>query len=376
MNLPKVCHIIHEDAAGGGPVVLIDHLASTEGQVELSVIHGGRGKIAEYCEKAGIKHWQVTLDQLPKVLFGFPGLVRAIREASPDIVILHGQWAGPIGALALRLAGVRHSIYSAGWPAFYSDWDLWRVVRNRLAEAIPCRVCDRVVVLCRGSWYQYSIRRLGIGKLRMIHNGVDTSHVPSAERVSTLRKVEGWDDRHCHVVSVGRLADQKCVDWLLRSWKMVQDKEAGARLWIVGSGEEEEALRRLAQELKIVDTCKFLGSRPMGIEYAGAGDIVAMTTLYESHGIVALEGMACGRPVVVSDVDGPHDSVQDGVEGYLVPPANIEQFAQRLLELIRDPALRQRMGEAGRLRAAEFSVEKMSGKYLELVREVLGEKEG
>jgi glycosyltransferase involved in cell wall biosynthesis len=272
---------------------------------------------------------------------------------------------------ALRIAGVRRSIYIAGWPAFYTDWDLWRVIRNRLCEAIPCHSCNRVVVLSRGSWYQYSIRRLGDGKLRLIHNGVDLERVPSPAQTRSLRETNRWDDQFCHVVSVGRLADQKCVDWLLRSWRIVQEKRSDARLWIVGDGQEEAALHRLAKDLEIGGTCAFLGSQPNGFEYVAAADIVAMTTLYEGHALLPLEAMASGRPIVASDVDGVRDSIRDGAEGFLVPPGEIEAFAEKLLLLIEDPALRKRMGDAGRLRAPDFSVAHSTRKYSLLIEEVL-----
>jgi glycosyltransferase involved in cell wall biosynthesis len=371
MPRPKVCHIIHNDGPGGGPVVIVDQLAATGGDFELSVIHGGRGKVADYCEGAGIPHWQVAIDRKTTVPLGFFQLIAALRRASPDLAILHGQWAGPVSAAALRVAGVRRSIYIAGWPAFYTDWDLWRVIRNRLSEAIPCHWCDRVVVLSQGNWYQYSLRRLGAGKLRLIHNGVDLSRVPSPHQVRSVRETHGWDDRHCHVVSVGRLADQKCLDWLLRSWRIVQERHPDARLWIVGSGPEEPALHRLAKELDIAGTCAFLGSRPNGFDYVAASDIVAMTSLYEGHALLPLEAMAAARPIVASDVDGVRDSIRDGAEGFLVPPAEIEAFAQKLLSLIGDPVLRKKMGEAGRLRAPEFSIARASREFSVLIAEVL-----
>lgn len=371
MPLPKICHIIHHDGPGGGPVLTVDQLAATSGHLDLSVIHGGRGKIAAYCEAAGIPHWQVAIDRKATLPLGFFQLIGALRNAAPDVAILHGQWAGPVGAVALRLTGVRRSIYLCQWPSFYSDWDLWRVVRNRISEAIPCRQCDRIVVLSRGNWYQYSLRRLGAGKLRLIHNGIDLNRIPSPGQIRSLRQAHGWDDRLCHVVSVGRLADQKCVDWLLRSWRIVQEKRPDARLWIVGDGPEEAALHRLAKELEITGTCTFLGSRPNGIEYVAAADIVAMTTLYEGHAILTLEAMASGRPIVASDVDGVGDSIRDGVEGFLVPPAEIAGFAEKLLVLIGNPALRKSMGDAGRLRAPEFSVTTISRQHCLLIEEVL-----
>ena len=235
-------------------------------------------------------------------------------------------------------------------------------------------MCDRVVLLSAGNWHQYTMRKLAPpAKMRVIPNGIDLTRVPSREAVERVRKEEGWDDGNCHVVSVGRLADQKRLDWLLESWRLVQEAEPAARLSIIGEGDEEPGLRELAHELNIEGTCTFLGSRASGIEYVAASDIVAMTTLFESFGLVALEAMACGRPVVVNDVDGPRDCVDNGVQGFLVRPGDIKAFADRLLMLIRDQKLRLRMGEAGVARAQEYALPITMKMHHDLIDEVLAE---
>lgn len=370
----KVCHVIHLDGPGGGPVNVIDNLRNFSGEFELSAIHGGSGRIAVVCDELGIRHWELPIDRLSRLIVGLPMLAWRLRKIRPDLVMVHGQWAGVVGIIAAWLAGVQRRIYIAHWPSFYTDWDWYRVLRNHFTEAISCSGATRVVTISEGNHYQFLIRRLGTdSKFAIINNSMDLRRVPGRQRIEEVRARHGWSSDEVHVVSVGRLADQKRLDWLLQSWRLVLAKTPQARLWIVGEGPEHGALVHLATKLGITGTCTFLGPQPNGIDYVAASDLVAMTTIYEGHANVPLEAMACGKSLVANAVDGVTDSVCDGVEGFLVPPGDIELFAERLLQLIADPALRRAMGERGLERVREFSPERTMGKYRELIREVLAE---
>jgi glycosyltransferase involved in cell wall biosynthesis len=83
--------------------------------------------------------------------------------------------------------------------------------------------------------------------------------------------------------------------------------------------------------------------------------------------------MACGKPTVASDADGIRDSLRNGIEGFLAAPGDIDTFAQKLLLLIGDAALRKQMGEAGRARASEFSEARTTEEYLALISEALAQ---
>ncbi|MEA3211888.1 MAG: hypothetical protein QOE70_4945 [Chthoniobacter sp.] len=357
--------------------MVIDHLIAFAEEFQLSAIHGGSGRIAQTCDRLQIPHWPLPLERLWMLPLGIPLLAHRLRCLRPDVVFLHGQWAGPAGAVAARLAGIGPLIYVCHWPSFYTDWDLGRVVRNRISEAIPCQAATRVVTLSRGNAHQYLIRQLvPPEKLRLIHNSIDPARVPPPEEAARIRAVHGWRESDVHVVSAGRLSDQKRLDWLLRSWQLVVARTTRARLWIVGDGPERPALERLAAELGIVDSCTFLGAQPDGIPYLAAADFVAMTTMYEGFGLVPVEAMACGKALVANAVDGVADTIRDGVEGFLVPPGEVALFAERIVQLIEDPALRQAMGERGKLRVRDFSPAATMAKYRALIHEVLASLDG
>lgn len=263
-------------------------------------------------------------------------------------------------------------IYVAHFPTFYTDWDPWRVVRNFMCEWIPCKLCLKVVVLCRGSRYMYLVRKMvDASRLLLIPNPISLDAIPTETDIRSLRAENGWDDHCCHVVCLTRLAAQKQVDNLLRSWAIVKSECASARLWIVGDGEERQQLEALCAELGIGETCRFLGYRRNGPAYLAAADIAAVPSLFEAHGRVPLEAMSCGRPVVANDVHGIEDSMTDGKEGFLAPPGDIELFAKRLLELIRDPGLRSQMADHGKQTVTRYDMNSIMPRYHALIESVL-----
>jgi len=367
----KVAHLIHADGTGGGPKSLAAQAGYFRAQFETVVLHGGHGMAAEFCESAGIKHVRLPIDRLYKCFWGFFALCIALRRELPDLLVLHGQWAGFLGSLAGRLTGIRHIVYIARWPAFYTDWDWWRVNRNFLCEWMPCRLSEKIVTVSPSSRYQYLFR--GWAKeerLLMIPNSVDPATVPDNARVDQIRRDNGWVADSCHVVFVGRLANEKRVDWLLKSWVVVTRECPSARLWIIGDGEDRQKLQVLADQLCLNETCVFMGTRAGGIDYIAAADIVVITSMYEAHANVPLEAMACGRPVVATQVDGIRDSFAGG-EGFLVPPGDTGLFAQRVIELVDNPALRTQMGAAGKGTVARFNSNDILKRYGNLYREML-----
>jgi glycosyltransferase involved in cell wall biosynthesis len=371
----RICHVIHEDGAGGGPSSVINHITYYRDYFDLLVLYGGKGQIASACKEFSIPRRSVALDRISRSPIGFIQLLYHFRCFRPHLVMLHGQWAAPVGALAARLSAVRKIIYICHWPSFYTDWDLRRIVRNYLCEAIPSRLASRVVTLSKSNHYQYLIRGYAEEeRLLSIPNPIDLDKLPGREEAMRVRARYGFSDGVCHVVSVGRLSTQKKIDWLLRSWELVIRETSRAQLWIVGDGELERELKQLAQELRLGDSCVFLGSQTSGIHFVAASDIVAFTSLYEARGNVAVEAMACGKPLVASHVDGIRDSFQDGVEGFLVAPGDVRSFAERLVRLIQDQALRRQMGEAGTRTALQFAKPLIMRQYLNVIDSVLAER--
>ena len=157
------------------------------------------------------------------------------------------------------------------------------------------------------------------------------------------------------VLYVGRLEPLKGVDILIEALSRLDD-QTGIRLMVVGGSLEGGELPRLkswAEQLGLGANVTFTGSvdqskLPL---YYNAADVFALPSYYESFGLVALEAMACGTPVVASRVGGLGTFVKDGLSGYLIPRRCPDPFAHRLDMLLANPALREKMGMAGRATA-------------------------
>ncbi|MEI6167042.1 MAG: glycosyltransferase family 4 protein [bacterium] len=368
----KIGHLIHLDGSGGGPEAVINLMRGFQlAGHEQVVFLGGNGRIVAACDRMAIECVRVPIHRKILLLWGMIRLIRSLSRIRPDVLLIQGQWGGPVGAVAAKMAGVK-SVYITQWPAFYTDWTPWRAFRNAWAEWIPCRLACRVVALTQSVYYQYLHRRwAGDGKLVLIPNVFQQSGIPSLEDSARIRREYGWSHDDVHVVSVGRLADQKRVDWLLKAWQEVQQHCAAARLWIVGDGPERAMLEGLARQLGITRTCTFLGERPHGIEFMAASDVVVMTSLYESCAFVPLEAKACGKPLIANAVDGVRDNVRDGVDGYLVAPNDSATLALRIMEVVNDPLLRHQMGVAGIAAMAKIDSHQIIIRYLDLINKTL-----
>jgi D-inositol-3-phosphate glycosyltransferase len=111
----------------------------------------------------------------------------------------------------------------------------------------------------------------------------------------------------------------------------------------------EASLRQRIERLRLEDTVRFIGPQPQGVlpVYYVASDVTVLPSYYESFGMVALEAMACGSPVIASRVGGLVTTVRDGVTGFLVPDSDVAALADRIGSLIADADLRWRVGREG-----------------------------
>ena len=206
------------------------------------------------------------------------------------------------------------------------------------------------------------IFRVDAHKIAVIPLGVDLGMFtprPQAEARARL----GLDPGRRFVLAVGRIEPLKGLDILIRAVGELQAR-VPVDLLIIGGDERAAAeiarLESIAAEVGASAAVHFLGSKPHDTlaDWYAAADIVAVPSFYESFGLVAVEAMACGTPVVASRVGGLASTVVDGKTGYLVPWRCPEPFAERIELLLRNEPLRLALGAAGveRMRAYDWSV--------------------
>jgi D-inositol-3-phosphate glycosyltransferase len=204
------------------------------------------------------------------------------------------------------------------------------------------------------------------GKIAVIPAGVDTELFRPRDRADVRRELGLPDLDTPILLFVGRIERLKGLDTLLESVAVVSRTCSGKdlKVLIVGGGdqtEEENAeLHRIVQlhrDLNLEEQVEFVGSKPQEMLplYYSAADITIMPSHYESFGLVAVESMASGTPVIASNVGGLSFTIKDGETGFLVPEENHFALAEQVHTLLKNPEARLRMGEQAAQHALQYS---------------------
>jgi glycosyltransferase involved in cell wall biosynthesis len=296
--------------------------------------------------------------------------VVVVAEAlrSHRITHVHVPWASPdatVAMLAARLADVRYSVQARA-----SD------IHRRGAEHGRAERLHHAAFVITNTDYNRAQLQVMAPRARAVHvirNGVDLRRfTPAPPPVNDPPRL----------LLVGRLTEPKGIDMLLRACARLRDAGQPLACELIGGRVDNEvnhyiALRKLHGALGLDGVVTFTGPLPFDqvlARYRGA-DVVVLPALEAADGRreitpnVLLEAMAMQRPVVSTPVGGIAEIVEDGVSGLLVPPRDPAALAAALLVLLRDPALRERLGRAGRLRVAErFDISRNIERFVELFR--------
>jgi D-inositol-3-phosphate glycosyltransferase len=248
------------------------------------------------------------------------------------------------------------------------------------------RSADKIVVATPAEQSQLEfLYQAPSHKLTIIPPGVDTSHfypIPPDEAKSVI----GISTASRLILYVGRIEPLKGVDTLIKAIALLHQTgklvEIPYNLAIIGGdpdasplemNAEMARLQKLCRELGIGDVVIFLGKRGQDSlpYYYSAADMVVVPSHYESFGMVALEAMACGTPVVASQVGGLAFLIQEGITGYVIPDGEPETLAERLTRLIQQPGLRQQLGEQAAATAQDYAWNNIAERMVNLYSSVL-----
>lgn len=192
-------------------------------------------------------------------------------------------------------------------------------------------------------------------KIHVIPFGVDTEKFQPPRKARSRSVYE--------ILYVGSLYPIKGLKYLIQALALVLKKRRDVKLRIVGSGPEKAKLSLLVNELGLQGNILFQGFIPHNeiVPYYQQCDIFVYTTLGEPFGKSIIEAMACGKPVITSNIGGPAEIVENGKTGFLVLPTKPDAIAEKISLLLEDSSLRRQMGDAARKAAVErYSLEKVA----------------
>src|SRR5436309_1145750 len=283
-----------------------------------------------------------------------PGMLTHVLFGRWDVI--HGHAYGYFPTFAASTGGLMNRSAVVLTP--HSDPGVDSASKRLFDKVVPqatLRLADRVIALTASEGRYLERLRVDPGRIRVIPNGVDMAefaHIPprrpKADPITIL--------------FVGRLYPrQKGLEYLIAAFAVAQSRRK-ARLRLVGDDwGGRTALQTLASSLGVGRAVEFVGELPRTRvirEYESA-DLFVLPSLFEPFGIVLLEAMAAGLPIIASRVGGIPDVIEDGRTGILVEPRNVQALADAIDSLVADPSLRMKMGAEGRAQAAKYSWDRL-----------------
>lgn len=284
----------------------------------------------------------------------------ALNKIHPDIVISVGQSEkNLVPAIRGKWAIIREFHFSRSYRLMSATtiFDKVLAIAGNMADTFFLRQYDRIVVLTHEDKSTH---------WKWFHN-IDV--IPNPKGLSNAPTASLKENR---VIAIGRLVYQKNFDSLIRAFSLVVDRFPSWNLAIFGEGSERSSLENTIYQMGLSNSVRLMGQTQNVLEELSSSSILAVSSRYEGFGLVILEAMACGLPVVSYACPcGPKDIITDGIDGFLVPEGDEIILAERICRLIEDEELRKRMGAAAFERAKDYTLDKIIPMWMALFEELI-----
>lgn len=260
-----------------------------------------------------------------------------------------------------------------------------RAPQERLdGESHVLAIADRIIAATPAEQAQLNwLYGANMDKVTIIPPGVDLERFHPIDKTEAKKRV-GIPCGDKNIMFAGRIEPLKGIDTLIQAMALIKQRYPdvmentcvaiiGGDPWSDDPDDEMARLQNMRQDLGIHDIVVFLGAKDQEVlpYYYAAAEMVVMPSHYESFGMVALEAMAMGRPVIASEVGGLAFLIRDGINGYHVPTRDPEALAERIFELLSNAECREEMGLAARQNAERFDWSIIAGRIVTVYQQLL-----
>jgi len=364
-----IVHVVHGLDVGGMEIMIHRLVKRLDPQRFRSTVccFDVRGSLADDLEQAGAR--VVLLRRKPGVDYRYPfRLAQLFRRRKADVAHLHSELGFIYGVPAARLAGTPVVVYTEHGRRFPAS------PRKTLANYVLAALNVHTVPVSRALQNELiAYENFRPSRITVIPNGVPDPPRPDEEALRELRSQMGAGPDNILLGTMGRLMEVKDHIGLIRAMPDLLATHPQARLAIMGRGELHDFLQREIRRLSLERVVVLTGEHVDVTPYLHAFDIFVLSSKSEGLPLCLLEGLAAAKPAVAMKVGGVAEVLDDGVDGFLIEPANYEQFVQRLRWLIDRPNERETMGKQGRDKyLAHFTIECMVDRYTALYEKLLG----
>ncbi len=289
-------------------------------------------------------------------------IARILKKERVRLIIMNLSADMKLAGIAAKIAGVQRIIYRRGSAIPIRNTFLNRFLFRRILDEILANSHETKRTLLKNN-----PRLIDPSKIRVIYNGVKFDQFEALGKNPCYKRVEG----EVVLGNAGRLEKQKAQDYLVDLAVELKRRDQKFRIIIAGAGRLEAQLREYARSSGVEDKIVFLGFMEDMKSFMESLDIFVLTSYWEGFGYVIVEAMANAKPVVAFDISSNPEIIEDGKNGYLIPPFDIGLLSDRVVQLAENRRLREQLGDF----AKESVYERFSYKRaLSLVEEYLMEK--
>jgi glycosyltransferase involved in cell wall biosynthesis len=367
---PVVCHLIASNFAGGPEKQILEHCALLEShgwQVVVGSFRENRSQVEVTEAARALRLPAFLIDTRSQFsLIAVLQLRRQLVDRGIQVLITHGYKSDVVGYLACRGVDCVQVPFVRGFTG-----ESWRVRRYEELDRWVLRRFRRVLCVSEGT------RRILIGHglapdhVTAIHNAIDTTLAAGITPVD-LRVEFDIPASARILVAAGRLSPEKGHRVLVAALAELATLEPPVHLVLLGSGVEEENLRRQASAAGLAGRVVFAGFRRDVLRYLAGADLVVNPSFTEGLPNVLLEAFALGRPVVATDVGGTSELVQPGNTGWLAPAGDPARLASTIREALHDPARATRFATNAReLVSRSFTFTQQAERLIQVYEEAL-----
>ncbi|MGB8644093.1 MAG: glycosyltransferase family 4 protein [Anaerolineae bacterium] len=289
---------------------------------------------------------------------------KILKDEQFDVVHVH-EPAVPL--LCVTVLRHSHAVNVGTFHAYRETNALYEYAKP-IAEWIFGRLDGRI---CVSEVVRDYITQYFPSDYHIIPNGIDLARFARTD----VKPIARYNDGRPNILFVGRMEDRKGFRHLIRAFPYIKQEVPDARLLVVGAFTDEEKAPYVryarTHRLRSIHFVGWVSREELTRYYRTATLFCAPSTGFESFGIVLLEGMAAGVPVVASDIAGYRSVIQDGIQGRLVKPEDEQALAGAIIPLLKNPGLRQDMAERGKERAAEYDWPIIAERVLDYYQELL-----
>ncbi|KKG11799.1 glycosyl transferase family 1 [Methanosarcina mazei] len=368
----KIVHVAEWSAKSGGGFTaasnLVNSLLKINPKMDIHIVSFG-DKNAVMTENGYTLHF-IKLKLFPTSQYWYlPKILNAkILEISPDLVHLHFTYPpySFITQLTIPVVITVHGLNSMRVKGSYpkSDYLNFRFILYPYFEKKALQRASRIINVSQWT-KEKSDSVIGVNS--------KTVYIPNGIVYEKYSNIKPRDLNHPSIFFAGRLVKLKNVDILIKALSIIKETNPDAHLYIAGSGPQYQKLGSLSVEFNVDKNITFLNfiSEDEMLKMYASVDIFALPSKFENCPMVLLEALAVGTPVVASNVGGIPQILDNGKYGLLAESGNVEDFAQKIITLIKNKSLRNELSEKGKQRVKEYSWDDIASKTIELYSSIL-----